>query len=327
VDKFDRIFQLHAILSQRRTPIPLDELMQKLECSKSTVLRTINSLKDHLNAPVVFDKEAGGYHYGRPETGEAFELPGLWFTAHELQALALMQRLIKDAGGGLLEEHFGALAKRLDELTKHQRLNLGEAQQRLRFPALAARPAGTNFNTVAQAALKRQKLWLEYHARSTNEVTERTVSPQRIVHYREAWYLDAWDEGKDALRSFSIDRIRRATVLDERALDVAETDLDEHYSTAYGIFGGKADKVAILRFTPERARWVAVEQWHPQQEGTWLADGSYELRLPYRESRELGMDVIRHGAEVDGAGPRQRALRRSWSASCPAPPCAGSVSA
>ena len=305
MDKFDRIFQLHAILSSRRRPIPLEELMAKLECSKSTVLRTINTLKNHLNAPVVFDANAGGYKYGKPETGEAFELPGLWFTAHELQALALMQRLIKDAGGGLLEEHFGALAKRLDELTKHQHLNLGEAAQRLRFPAIAARPAGAAFNTVASATLQRRKLWLEYHARSTDEVTERTVSPQRIVHYREAWYLDAWDEGKDALRSFSIDRIRRATVVDEHTLDVPEAELDEHYSTAYGIFGGKADKVAVLRFTPERARWVADEQWHPQQEGTWLADGSYELRIPYRESRELVMDVMRQGAGVEVAEPSE----------------------
>ena len=118
MDKFDRIFQLHAIFSSRRTPVPLEDLQARLECSRSTVLRAISALKDHLNAPVVFDKEVGGYHYGKPETGEAFELPGLWFTAHELQALALMQRLIKDAGGGLLEEHFGALAKRLDEFPK-----------------------------------------------------------------------------------------------------------------------------------------------------------------------------------------------------------------
>src|SRR6187399_3546298 len=138
--------------------------MARLECSKSTLHRAINSLKDHLNAPVVFDADAGGYKYGKPETGEAFELPGLWFTAHELQALALMQRLIKDAGGGLkdaggglLEEHFGALAKRLDELTKHQHLNMGEAAQRLRFPAIAARPAGAAFNTVASATLQRRK--------------------------------------------------------------------------------------------------------------------------------------------------------------------------
>jgi predicted DNA-binding transcriptional regulator YafY len=305
VDKFDRIFQLHAILVSRRTPVPLEQLEAKLECSKSTVLRAISTMKDYLGAPIEFDRDAGGYKYGRPEDGEAYELPGLWFTANELQALAIMRRLVKDAGGGLLEEHLGALAKRLDDLTKHQHLNLGEAAQRLRFPAVAARPAGASFNAVASATLKRRKLWLEYHARSTNQVTERTVSPQRIVHYREAWYLDAWDEGKDALRSFSIDRIRRATATDDRALDVPETELDDHYSTAYGIFGGKADKVAVLRFTPERARWVADEQWHPQQEGTWLSDGSYELQVPYREAHELVMDIMRQGAGVKVVGPEK----------------------
>jgi len=309
VDKFDRIFQLHAILSSRRTAIPLEDLMARLKCSKSTLHRAIATLKDHLNAPVVFDAQAGGYKYGKPELGDAYELPGLWFTANELQALALMQRLLRDAGGGLLEEHLGALAKRLNELTKHQRLNLGEAAARLRFPAIAARPAGAAFNSVASATLQRRKLWMEYHARSTDARSERTVSPQRIVHYREAWYLDAWDDAKDALRSFSIDRILRATVLDETSVDVPEAELDDHYASAYGIFGGKADKVAVLRFTPERARWVADEQWHPQQQGRWLEDGSYELSIPYRDSRELVMDVMRHGASVEVLAPEE--LRES----------------
>ncbi len=220
MDKFDRIFQLHAILSSRRTAIPLEDLMARLECSKSTLHRAINTLRDQLNAPVVFDAEAGGYKYGSVDDGDgagkAFELPGLWFTSNELQALAIMQRLLKDAGGGLLEEHLGPLAKRLDELTQHQRLNLGEAASRLRFPAIGARPAGEAFDTVASATLQRRKLWMEYHARSTDERSERTLSPQRITHYREAWYLDAWDEKRNALRSFSVDRISRATVLEQR---------------------------------------------------------------------------------------------------------------
>ena len=253
--------------------------MARLECSKSTLHRAIATLKDHLNAPVVFDADAGGYKYGKPESGDAYELPGLWFTASELQALAIMQRLLKDAGGGLLEEHLGALAKRLDELTKHQRLNLGEAAQRLRFPAIAARPAGEAFNTVASATLQRRKLWLEYHSRGRNERSERTVSPQRIVHYREAWYLDAWDEERTrCAASRSIASCARRCSR-SAALDVPEAELDDHYASAYGIFGGKADKVAVLRFTPERARWVADEQWHPQQQGRWLEDGSYELRF------------------------------------------------
>jgi predicted DNA-binding transcriptional regulator YafY len=302
MDKFDRIFRLHAILAARRTPIPLENLMERLECSKSTLHRAINALKDYLNAPVVYDANAGGYKYGKPE-GEAYELPGLWFNANELQALAIMQRLLKDTGGGLLEEHLGPLARRLHELTQHQRLNLGEAAARLRFPAIGARPAGEAFATVASATLQRRKVWIEYHSRGKDERSERTVSPQRIVHYREAWYLDAWDEKRAALRSFSVDRIRRATALDAVAFDVPDAALDAHYASAYGIFGGEADKLAVLRFTPERARWVADEQWHPQQQAAWLDDGRYELRIPYRDSRELAMDIMRHGAHVEVVAP------------------------
>ena len=273
--------------------------MAKLECSKATLHRTINALKDYLNAPVTFDANAGGYRYAKDPHGESYELPGMWFTPGELQALAIMQRLLKDAGGGLLEEHLGPLARRLNDLTRHQRLNLGEAASRLRFPSIGARPAGEAFEIVASATLQRKKVWIEYHARSDDRRSERTISPQRIAHYRETWYLDAWDEARNALRSFSIDRILRATVLEHLAFDVPEEELDEHFASAYGIFGGKADKIATLRFTPEKARWVADEKWHPQQEGQWLPDGRYELRIPYQNSRELVMDVMRHGPNVE----------------------------
>lgn len=307
MDKFDRILQLHNILRARRTPIPLENLMARLECSRPTLFRAINALKDMLGAPLVYDSARGGYLYARKEGEEVFELPGLWFNAKELQALAILRRLLNDAGGGLLEEHLGALGQRLDELTHHQRLNLGEAASRLRFPAIAARPAGEAFGVVASATLQRKRLWIEYHARGSDEVTDRTVSPQRIVHYRETWYLDAWDDEKDALRSFSIDRIRKVRELEEPALDVAEAELDEHYASSYGIFGGKADKVAVLVFTKERARWVADEQWHPQQESRWLEDGRYELRIPYREARELVMDILRHGSGATVVAPDELA--------------------
>jgi proteasome accessory factor C len=298
MDKFDRIFQLHAVLASRRTAIPLEDLTARLECSKSTLYRAIAVLKDTLRAPVEFDAEVGGFRYADGKGANAFELPGLWFTPAELQALAVMQRLLKDVGGGLLSEHLGPLSKRLEELTRHQRLHLGEAASRLRFPAIASRPAGPAFQTVAAATLQRKKVWLEYHARGSDERSERTVSPQRVTHYRESWYLDAWDEGKAALRSFAIDRILKATALDQKAVDIEEPELDAHYASSYGIFGGRADKVAVLRFTRERARWVADEVWHPEQQGTELADGSYELKIPYRDQRELVMDILRHGPHV-----------------------------
>jgi predicted DNA-binding transcriptional regulator YafY len=63
MDKFDRIFQLHAILSARRTLVPLEDLMARLECSRATLYRAVNTLKDQLNAPIVFDADRCGFVY------------------------------------------------------------------------------------------------------------------------------------------------------------------------------------------------------------------------------------------------------------------------
>jgi proteasome accessory factor C len=307
VDKFDRITQLHAVLRARRTAISLADLKNRLECSKATLLRAINTLRDHLGAPLIFDKDANGYRYQDAKGLPKFELPGLWFTANELQALVVLQRLLGDIGGGLLEEHLGPLTQRLNDLTRHRRLNLGHVAARLRFPAMAARPTGRAFQLAASATLQRKKLRLKYHARGSDQQTERTVSPQRLIHYREAWYLDGWDEGKQDHRSFSVDRILEATILDEPAKDIPEAELDDHYATSYGIFSGKPDKVAVLHFTPARARWVAAEQWHPNQEHKYLDDATYELRIPYRDHRELVLDILRHGSQVKVVEPTELA--------------------
>lgn len=303
MDKFDRIYQLHSLLDGRKTPVPIEDLMLRLECSEATVFRIIKAMKDYLGAPIEHGGDPPGYRYQLAPEGRAYQLPGLWFSARELQALALLQRLIHGLGPGLLEDHLSPVTKRLDELMAHKRLSLSAAGSRVRTLNLAARPTGPSFEVVASATLQRRKLEFQYRSRSKDEQTDRVVSPQRLAHYRDNWYLDAWDELRRALRSFSIDRIRAPVQLSDAADDCPAAELDEYFSSAYGIFAGKANKVATLRFSGERARWVADERWHPRQSGQFLTDGRYELTIPYRDSRELVMDVLRHGAEVEVVSP------------------------
>ncbi len=303
MDKFDRIYKLHDVLRDRRTPISRADLAEKLECSEPTVFRLVRFMREKLHAPLPYDDERGGYYYERTAEGGTYELPGLWFNTHELQALLVFERLFESLEPGLLREHLQPLSKRIDELLNNKRLGLTEATSRIRILGMAARPTGEWFHLIASATLLRRKLQLRYHGRGRDDITERTVSPQRIVHYRDNWYLDAWCELRKGLRQFSIDKVKNALETNTKAQDIAEEKLNEHYASAYGIFAGKANKIAVLQFSKERARWVADERWHPEQVGQFLVDGRYELRIPYRDERELVMDVLRHGAEVDVVGP------------------------
>jgi predicted DNA-binding transcriptional regulator YafY len=310
MDKFDRIYELHKILRDRRTPIPRAELQSRLEkCSDPTFFRLIRILRDYLGAPLAYDRERGGYHYERAADGGTFELPGMWFSARELEALLVFDTMLEALEPGLLQEQLAPLRQRVSRLLEHRRLGLADSSRRIRVLAMNARAAGEHFRTVAAATLERKRLRITYDGRTRGASTERVLSPQRIVHYRDTWYLDAWCHAREGLRTFSIDRVRRAETLDARADDIDEARLDEHYASAYGIFSGKANKTAVLRFTAERARWVADERWHPGQAGQFLTDGSYELRIPYRDERELVMDILRHGAHVEVVAPR--ALRQT----------------
>jgi predicted DNA-binding transcriptional regulator YafY len=101
-----------------------------------------------------------------------------------------------------------------------------------------------------------------------------------LVHYRDNWYLDAWCHLRDDVRNFSIDAITKLEVMDADAKEVSARTIDQALGNSYGIFNGAAQGWAKLKFTPERARWVAGETWHPMQESSFEDDGSYVLSFP-----------------------------------------------
>jgi predicted DNA-binding transcriptional regulator YafY len=308
MDRLQRIYKLHRVVSSRCHPVSHETLQKELECSRATVTRVIEEMRLHFNAPLKYDREHNGYYYDT-ETGENFELPGVWFNATELYALLTTQQLLEQAQPGLLDNYLKPLKARIEKILTSAQLDKSEVAKRVRILRMAGRNTSSeHFQTVAGALLQRKRLAIRYHSRSDDTETQREISPQRLTHYRDNWYLDAWCHQRNGLRSFAVDRLREAKLLDHAAQDIAEEKLDAHFASSYGIFAGQPKHTAILRFTPERARWVAEEQWHPQQQGRILDDGHYELRIPYADPRELVMDVLKHGAEVEVIAPEE--LRR-----------------
>jgi predicted DNA-binding transcriptional regulator YafY len=303
----ERIYQIDQMLSERAF-VTRQELQERLGVSWATLKRDLAYLKDRLHAPIVHDRDLGGYRFdkGSRRVGPQYELPGLWFSAAEIHALLTMQHLLSNLDtGGLLGPQIKPLLARLTALLGAADNPAEQVQRRVRVETVGARKFDLDhFQAVGSALLRRKRLRIVYHARGTDETTMREVSPQRLVYYRDNWYLDAWCHLRDDLRAFAVDAIERAEILDTRARDVAEKRLDEVLGSGYGIFTGDNVTWATLRFTPERARWVAAERWHPQQQGTIRRDGSYELRLPYSDDRELIMDVLKYGADCVVVGPK-----------------------
>jgi predicted DNA-binding transcriptional regulator YafY len=302
----ERIYQIDQLLADRKF-VTRQELQDRLGVSWATLKRDLAYLKDRLNAPIIFDRDLGGYRFETDgkRVGPQYELPGLWFSAEEIHALLTMQHLLSNLDtGGLLGPQIKPLLARLTGLLGTADNPVEEVQRRIRIRTVGAREFHLeHFQAVGSALLRRKRLMIRYHARGKDETTEREVSPQRLVHYRDNWYLDAWCHMRNELRNFSVDAIGHAEILDTRAKDVAEKRLDEILGSSYGIFSGDVVSWATLRFTAERARWVASERWHPNQEARLLKDGTYELKVPYSDDRELIMDIMKYGGDCTVVSP------------------------
>ena len=181
--------------------------------------------------------------------------------------------------------------------------------RRVKVIGTARRPVPSrHFELLGSALLQRRRLRLRYFKRSDRSTSEREVSPQRLVNYRNTWYLDAWCHASDALRRFALDAVRDAALLDAKARHVALRELEAELDAGYGIYGGGGAKVkwATLVFSADAAQWVANEEWHPQQRARWLeppaggraGEARYELQVPYSDPTELAMDILRHGDSV-----------------------------
>jgi len=301
MDKVERTHRLHKIFKERRTPVSVSELCERFECESRTVTRLIADMRLYLDAPIL-NKPGQGYYYAKNST---FELPGVWFSPEELHALLCIQQLTENLSGGLFAENIAVIQQKATSLLGKHMPSPGELQ-RIRMLGAGSRSKSLPmFSTVTSGVLNRQRLFLVYHGRHRDQRTEREVSPQRLVYYKGNWFLDGWCHKANALRTFAVEKIEKARLLDAVCKEIPNDELDAVLTSSFGIFSGQSKVTAVLRFTENAARWVQDEEWFPSLQGEWLDDGRFELHIPYNNPTELIMEICRYGADVEVIAPAE----------------------
>jgi predicted DNA-binding transcriptional regulator YafY len=296
VDRTERFYKIRRRLIERGA-LTRREVEEELEISHATFKRDIEYMRDRLNVPIVWSREREAYLLD--PGADVAELPGVWFSPAEIYALLEIEHLLERLQPGLLGRQLDPLRARLRALLERGDRGHREIRRRIRVLALGSRGVNREvFEALSVGLLSRRRIRIRHLKRGSGETSERVVSPQRLVHYRYNWYLDAWCHMRKDLRVFAVDAIKSALVVEQPAREVADENMDRVLGAGYGIFSGAKTQTAVLRFTPERARWVADEVWHSRQTGRIEADGSYVLELPYSQEPELVMDLLRYGAGV-----------------------------
>jgi proteasome accessory factor C len=152
-------------------------------------------------------------------------------------------------------------------------------------------------STATEALAGGRRMWLRYWVPTRDEATEREVDPLRVFTTDGRAYLAAWCYLVDDLRTFRLDRVLEAKVLDI-AVDVPDETrrraLDAELFTP-----APDDRMVTLSLDPS-ARWVA--DYYPCEEVAERGDGGLVVKLRVRDDawiRRLALSLAGVGVVID----------------------------
>jgi predicted DNA-binding transcriptional regulator YafY len=145
---------------------------------------------------------------------------------------------------------------------------------------------------VSSAIADRRMLEIEHYKESEDEFTSRTIEPYQLLNSREGWYVHCYEPAKEQSRSFRLDRIRSAEVLDEtfEPREGVEPDLQGWPTTGEV----PTSSTARVWISPERARW-AKEGRRVVQE---LRDGAVIVELPFGGHHYLAREILKEAGDA-----------------------------
>ena len=129
-------------------------------------------------------------------------------------------------------------------------------------------PSGQKWLTVAmQAMLDNAVLRIEYQKYLSSETDVRTIRPYAVKEFAKRWYLIAWSEDAEQLRTYALDRIKALDRTGNSFKMPKDFSVDELFRDSYGIYlpEGETPVLVKLKATERESAYLQDLPLHPSQ--------------------------------------------------------------
>ena len=266
------------------------------EIAPKTAQRSIDHFRDRLRAPLEYNLSHKGYYYTDP----TFQLPVIRISEEELLALLISRKLITEASAGSLADELGSVSKRLGSLLAANLPGRAKPEDAFSFRWKNISPTDpVTFKIVTSALLQGKLLTFCYYSPTSSNCTMRTVEPHHMVNYMGNWHLVSYCHLRNDWRDFVLGRMTFCCVEGTLFQIRDKEEWQPFLQNTFGIFQNHQSFNVVLRFTPERSRWIKGEMWHEAQTEEVQDDGSVVLTLPASHEKEIIMEILKHGSHVE----------------------------
>jgi proteasome accessory factor BC len=192
----------------------------------------------------------------------------------------------------LLGDHIpaGSLASSREKIV--EALGQDPAREGLQITTAAGDDSGIA-RVVSQAIVDNHILEIDYYKENEDELTGgRRIEPYHLMNGQEGWYVHSWDPAKDESRSFRLDRIKEARIIDETFEPRPDINPDVPAWARTGEV--PASRTARVWIAPERARWAREDRRVVQD----LKGGAVIVELQYAGNEWLAREILKEAGDA-----------------------------
>jgi predicted DNA-binding transcriptional regulator YafY len=296
-DRTARLMRVMSLLAAHPTGMRPAEIAERLGMSVRNVYRDLHALEGEVGLPTWSDA-------GRWGILDSAFLPPLKLTLSEAMAVFLAARLMvryADKYDPDLASAFEKLAADLPEpLREHVARSLDVLQDAPLDPAFI-----DHVRLLTRAWAERRVVEIEYvgaaYEGRAGERSRRVVRPWLIEPSVEthALYLIGWDEDRDGMRTFKIERIREVRIAPRTFEPPEESTLEHDLRRGWDIIADQEPVEVALRFSPAVGDRVLETRWHPLQRTAREPDGSVVWRTTVSGTIEIRLWILSWGDDVE----------------------------
>jgi hypothetical protein len=168
-------------------------------------------------------------------------------------------------------------------------------------------PSGhTHLTSIMEAMTEGYEILMEYQKYNSSKAETLTLRPYAVKEYAKRWYLIAYCIERQGLRVYGLDRIIKLESTENRFKMPKNFDVDELFSTSFGIYlpEGKA-RTITFRTSESEAHFLRDLPLHRSQEEVKKEGGSVTFSIFVCPDRNLIMEFCKYGSRLEVLSPAE----------------------
>ena len=267
----------------------------------STIEKDLFNMRMDHDAPIKYSKKHNGYYYEDP----SYSINDIPLTEDDLESIQFAVNTLQQFREVDMFKQFGqAIDKIVDRVAIESKQSLNSENPIVQFETAYSSGGNEFLPPLYEAIISKNKVIFNYKSFKSTDFKERIVSPLLLKEYRNRWYLISFDESKNDIITFALERMLNLESIKENSIIPGSFNPKEYFEYSTGITAYKGEPELIeIKADSISAKYILSQPFHHSQKLISEYNEYSIFQLKVFISEELIRSFLSFGGEIEVLSP------------------------